>query len=111
MNRLTRSAVLLIALIIAAQIFAIENPVPESPAFSIRSVASGRWSDIGTWEPRRLPQDGDRVLIARKTRVVFDSENSAVIRYLQISGTLTLSREQSTTLNAGIVTIQSTAAA
>ncbi|HLX60837.1 MAG TPA: G8 domain-containing protein [Planctomycetota bacterium] len=80
----------------------------ETPAFSIRSIADGAWSDAATWEPHRVPRDGEHVLIARKTRVVFDAENSAVIRYLQVAGTLTFSREKSSTLNVGIVTIQST---
>jgi hypothetical protein len=35
--------------------------------FTIRSVADGNWSNVKTWQPARLPKDGDRVLVARGT--------------------------------------------
>ena len=46
---------------------------PEKAAkvgFTLRSVKSGPWSAPDTWDARRVPREGDRVLIGRKTRVL-----------------------------------------
>lgn len=76
--------------------------------FTLRSVKSGAWSAPETWDARRVPREGDRVLIGRKTSVLFDANNSPVIRYLQVAGVLSFARDRSTTLNVGVITIQAT---
>src|SRR5262245_15409920 len=76
--------------------------------FTLRSVKSGPWSAPETWNARRAPREGDRVLSGRKTRVLFDATNSPVIRYLQVAGVLSFARDRSTTLNVGVITIQAT---
>jgi hypothetical protein len=76
--------------------------------FTLRSVKSGRWSAPDTWDARRVPGEGDRVLIARQTRVLYDADSPAVIRYLQAAGVLSFARDRSTTLNVGVITIQAT---
>jgi hypothetical protein len=81
------------------------NP-KKGPDFSIRSVKSGPWSDAGTWQPKRVPQQGDRVLIGKGTRVVYDVDSDSVIRLVQVAGTLTFSRERNTTLNVGLLSVQ-----
>lgn len=78
------------------------------PGFTIRSVKSGPWSAPGTWDARRVPGEGDRVLIGRKTTVLYDAESPAVIRYLQVAGELSFARDRSTTLNVAVITIQAT---
>src|SRR5262245_30856229 len=76
--------------------------------FTLRSVKSGPWSAPGTWNAQRVPREGDRVLIGRKTRVLFDVDSPAVIRYLQVAGVLSFARDRNTTLNVGVITIQAT---
>jgi len=75
-------------------------------AFTIRSVTSGSWSEAKTWQPARLPKDGDRVLIARDTRVVYDVSSEARIRLVQVVGTLSFSRDCNTLLNVGVLKVQ-----
>ena len=74
--------------------------------FTIRSVASGAWSNPATWRPARRPQDGDRVLVARGTRVTYDVESPARIRLVQVVGTLSFSRDRDTLLNVGVLKVQ-----
>lgn len=76
--------------------------------FTLRSVKSGPWSAPGTWDAQRAPREGDRVLIGRKTKVLFDVDSPAVIRYLQVAGVLSFARDRNTTLNVGVITIQAT---
>lgn len=83
-----------------------DKPPAERPDFTIRSVKSGPWSSPETWAGKRIPKDGDRVLISRNSKLLYDLDSPAVIRYLQIAGTLSFARDRSTTLNVGVVTIQ-----
>src|SRR5262249_29619094 len=76
--------------------------------FTLRSVKSGPRSAPDTWNAQRVPREGDRVLIGRKTRVLFDVDSPAVIRYLQVAGVLSFARDRNTTLNVGVITIQAT---
>lgn len=76
--------------------------------FTLRSVKSGLWSSPDTWDAKRVPKDDDRVLIGRKTRVLFDTDSPVAIRYLQVAGILSFARDRSTTLNVGVITIQAT---
>jgi hypothetical protein len=78
------------------------------PGFTVRSVKSGPWSAPGTWDAQRVPRDGDRILIGRKTKVLYDVDSPAVIRYMQVAGVLTFARDRNTTLNVGVITIQAT---
>ncbi|MEX0701914.1 MAG: G8 domain-containing protein [Planctomycetales bacterium] len=74
--------------------------------FTIRSVRNGNWSDAKTWKPPRVPRAGDRVLIERNTRVVYDAASDDVIRLLQVVGTLTFARDRDTLLNVAVVKVQ-----
>src|SRR6516225_10181319 len=69
--------------------------------FTLRSVKSGPWSAPDTWDAQRVPREGERVLIGRKTRVLYDVNSPAVIRYLQVAGVLSFARDRNTTLNVG----------
>lgn len=80
----------------------------DKASFSVRSVKSGPWSAPGTWDAQRVPREGDRVLIGRKTRVLYDADSPAVIRYLQVAGVLSFARDRNTALNVGVITIQAT---
>jgi len=74
--------------------------------FDLRSVRDGAWSDAKTWQPARVPKGGDRVLVARETRVTYDVENKAVLRMVQVVGTLAFSRDRNTELNVGLLKVQ-----
>lgn len=74
--------------------------------FSVRSVRDGKWSDPATWQPQRVPKGGDRVLIGRGTRVIYDVAGDEVIRLLQVAGTLTFSRDVDTRLNVALLKVQ-----
>ncbi len=78
----------------------------ETVHFSVRSVASGNWSDPKTWQSGRVPGEDDRVLISRGTTVRYDVQSQARIRLLQVVGTLDFARDRNTELNVGILTIQ-----
>jgi hypothetical protein len=77
-----------------------------APQFDARSVRSGLWSDPNTWEPARVPGNGNRVLVSRDTRVTFDVARDDVIRLLQVVGTLAFARDRDTVLNVGILKVQ-----
>src|SRR5262245_48693177 len=74
--------------------------------FSIRSVKDGKWSEAGTWQPARVPGKGDGVLIKRGTRVEYDTKSDAVVRLVQVVGTLAFARDRDTELNVAVLTIQ-----
>ena len=58
-------------------------------------------------EPRaHAPRSGDRVLVSRGTRVVYDARSEDVIRLIQVVGTLAFSRDRDTLLNVGVLKIQ-----
>jgi hypothetical protein len=78
----------------------------EHPEFSIRSVKDGNWSEAATWKPARVPGKGDRVLVARGTRVEYDVKSEAVVRLVQVVGTLAFARDRDTELNVAVLTIQ-----
>ena len=79
---------------------------PQDLQFAIRSVASGNWSEAKTWQPPRVPRSGDRVLISRGTRVLYDVKKTDVIRLVQVMGILSFARDCDTELNVGILKVQ-----
>src|SRR5258708_3165977 len=60
--------------------------------FDLRSVHDGNWSDAKTWSEARVPTAGDRVLVSRGTRVIYDGVNKDVVRLIQVVGTLVFAR-------------------
>jgi hypothetical protein len=74
--------------------------------FSIRSVRNGRWSDAKTWQPARVPKTGDRVLVSRGTQIEYDADSKAIIRLVQVVGTLRFSRDRNTRLDVGVLKVQ-----
>ncbi len=71
----------------------------------VRSAKSGDWSASETWEPGRVPQAGDRVVIRSGHRVVYDVSSEAVIRLVQVAGTLEFARDRPTRLEAGLIAV------
>jgi hypothetical protein len=74
--------------------------------FTVRSARDGAWSSPQTWEPARVPGAGDRVLVSRGTRVVYDVQSDAVLRLIQVAGTLSFARDRGTLLNVGLIKVQ-----
>ena len=74
--------------------------------FSVRSVGNGAWSNPKTWQPARVPGQGDRVLIERDTRVTYDVRSKDVVRLVQVVGTLEFARDRDTELNVAILKVQ-----
>ncbi len=74
--------------------------------FSMTSVADGDWSSPQTWEPARIPRHDDRVLIRRGTTVRYDVKSDAVIRLVQVVGTLQFADNRDTELNVGLLKVQ-----
>jgi len=77
-----------------------------SLTFDLRSVRDGAWSDPKTWEPARVPAQGERVLVSPQTRVQYDVAADAVIRLVQVAGELRFARDRHTTLNVGLLKVQ-----
>jgi hypothetical protein len=93
---------------LTAQSALAEHDHGEHVHFSVTSVKSGNWSDASTWKPARVPKKGDRVLVSRGTHVRFNVKEKAVVRLVQVVGTLEFARDRDTELNVGLLTIQHT---
>jgi hypothetical protein len=78
--------------------------------FDLRSARDGNWSDAKTWAPARKPKAGDRVLVSRGTRVLYDGVNADVVRLVQVAGTLKFARDRNTELNVGVLKVQNSSA-
>ena len=83
-----------------------DAPKPAALSFDVKSVRSGAWSDVTTWDAGRVPREGERVLVSAGTRVGYDVESDAVIRLLQVAGEMEFARDRSTTLNVGLLKVQ-----
>jgi G8 domain len=72
----------------------------------IRSAKSGPWSAGATWEGGQVPGAGARVLVVSGHTVTYDVSSDAVIRAINISGTLAFARDRNTLLNTGLIKIE-----
>src|SRR6516165_1191927 len=68
----------------------------------IRSAGSGPWSAATTWEGGKVPGDGARVLILSGHKVVYDVKSEAVIRGINVAGTLSFAPDKDTRLDTGL---------
>ncbi len=94
-----RFVALLASLLLATVCNAADTPIT-------RSAKSGLWSEPATWTDNKVPEAGARVLICEGHRIVYDVKSDAVIRGLNIAGSLSFSPEQDTILNVGLIKIQ-----
>src|SRR5262245_59785676 len=74
--------------------------------FNLRSVKDGNWSDPKTWSSEKVPAAGDRVLVTRGTKVLYDVKSTAALRLVQIVGSLTFARDRDTLLSVGVLKVQ-----
>lgn len=85
--------------LLASGAFAADPPV-------IKSAKSGSWSAATTWEGNAVPGAGARVLIREGHTVSYDVKSDAVIRGINVGGTLTFATDKDTVLNVGLIKIQ-----
>jgi hypothetical protein len=72
----------------------------------VSSAKSGAWSAAATWAGGQVPGAGDRVLIKAGHRVEYDVKSDAVIRGVNVAGTLVFATDKDTVLNVGLIKIQ-----
>jgi hypothetical protein len=72
----------------------------------IRSAQSGPWSAAATWEGGRVPGAGDRVHVLMGHTVQYDVASEAVIRAINVAGTLRFARDRDTLLATGLLKIE-----
>lgn len=71
----------------------------------VRSKASGDWTKSATWENGAVPAAGDRVVVRAGHHVIYDADSPAVIRLVQIAGTLEFAKDKNTRLEVGLLTV------
>lgn len=74
-------------------------------SFDRKSAHSGSWSDPATWSGQKLPAAGENIQISAGHIITYDLAKSPDIRAIHVAGTLTFSREKSTTLSVGLIKI------
>ena len=86
----------------------LASAVAPAPAADpvVRSARSGPWSAAATWEGGAMPGAGARVLIREGHRVEYDVRSEAVIRGVNVAGTLAFAPDKDTLLNVGLLKIQ-----
>ncbi len=72
----------------------------------ISTTKSGKWTDPAVWTGKAVPGEGARVLIKTGHRVQYDTKSPAVIRAINIGGSLVFDPKTDTLLNVGLIKIQ-----
>jgi hypothetical protein len=72
----------------------------------LKSAKSGAWSAASTWEGNAVPAAGARVLIREGHTITYDTKSDAVIRAINVAGTLTFATDKDTVLNVGLLKVQ-----
>ena len=83
----------------ASGAFAADPPV-------LKSAKSGPWSAPATWEGNAVPGAGARVLIRTGHTINYDVKSDAVVRGINVAGTLAFATDKDTVLNVGLIKIQ-----
>lgn len=73
----------------------------------IQSKQSGSWSAATTWERGEVPGAGARVFIREGHRVVYDVKSDAILRAINVAGTLSFAADKDTRLDVGLIKVQS----
>lgn len=71
-----------------------------------KSAKSGPWSAVTSWEGGAVPAAGARVLIREGHSIAYDVKSDAVIRGINVAGSLVFATADDTLLNVGIIKIQ-----
>jgi hypothetical protein len=92
-----------LAAIVSLVLFAAQARAADPVIFSAKS---GPWSVPATWAGGKVPGEGARVLVKPGHRVVYDVKSDAVIRGLNIAGSVVFATDKDTVLNVGLIKIQ-----
>jgi hypothetical protein len=92
-------AVVLTLATLAGGLFAAEPAV-------IKSAKSGPWSSKDSWEGKAVPGEGDRVLVRTGHTITYDVKSEAVVRGVNVAGTLAFATDADTLLNVGLLKVQ-----
>ena len=68
-----------------AAIFSVSF-LPGADTVPVRTIKSGTWSDPATWESKKIPKAGDKVIIRTGHKVLYDVASTEIIRGMQIGG-------------------------
>ena len=90
----------------SAFLLAIAIQAAAEPPPTVRSAASGPWSDPGTWEGKQVPGAGSRVQVRTGHTVLYDRDSDVAIRSIHVAGTLEFARDRTTRLDVGLIKIQ-----
>ena len=80
--------------------------LPGADAVPVRTIKSGSWSDPTTWESKKIPKAGDKVIIRTGHKVLYDVASTEIIRGMQIGGELTFDTTKDTRLEIGLIRVQ-----
>ncbi|NJK28138.1 MAG: hypothetical protein HC925_06080, partial [Coleofasciculaceae cyanobacterium SM2_3_26] len=78
-----------------AEHMALLDLVPHAAA-THRAVNNGSWFDPNTWEGKRIPSAGARVLIPEGISLTYDGESNASLKTLRVDGALTFAADRNT---------------
>jgi hypothetical protein len=84
---------------------AFVQAAPSLIQFNARSARSGKWSDVRTWEDKRVPRPGDNVQVQPGHIVIYDVNSDDAVRVLHVAGTLRFDRDKATRLNVGLLKV------
>ena len=80
--------------------------LPGADIVPVRTIKSGAWSDPATWESKKIPKAGDKVIIRTGHKVLYDVASTEIIRGMQIGGELTFDTTKDTRLEIGLIRVQ-----
>lgn len=106
--RNANSSGLLIGAILLSLLCTREGRGADSPSAPtlVRSAQSGPWSAPETWERKKLPPAGSRVLIRIGHSVIYDLQSDKAYRVVQVAGVLGFAPDCDTRLEVGLLKIQ-----
>jgi len=82
------------------------TPALHAANYTVRSSKDGAWSNPQIWQPARIPNAHDQVLVQAGTRVVYDLKSDIIIPSIRVAGTLSFARDRDTLLNVGSLRVQ-----
>jgi hypothetical protein len=91
----------------AREVHGVPGGVPEFCAQpTVTSVASGAWSNPATWSTGKVPAAGDRVAIAPRHDIVYDTATDAKLTCVEVRGRLRFRADANTRMKTANVMVQ-----
>jgi hypothetical protein len=90
----------------SSQIITESETIPRFVANpTITNIRSGNWTDPSIWSLARVPTDGDRVMVAANSTILYFTVSNAHLNGLEIDGSLIFSISNNTRLIVGNLTV------